>query len=123
MNTMDAYARGLASRGRESKVFDWEKAAQIIKERQPNEASAGLSGDWEWTGGTIWREGRPVPADDTYVYLASTWATPELDIDGELIACYRMESQTPGWDSGTYWPAEALAIVAAPLVRRGDPNE
>ena len=38
-------------------VFDWNKAAQIIKERGATNASAGLSGDWEYTGGTH-HEGR-----------------------------------------------------------------
>ena len=28
-------------------VFDWNKAARIIKEQNPKIASAGLSGDWE----------------------------------------------------------------------------
>jgi hypothetical protein len=57
------------------------------------------------------RDGKPVPEDDTYVYLASTWATPELDIDGDVIECYRMQSETPGWDSGTYWPESARALL------------
>lgn len=113
MDTFSAFARGLASQDSPSRVFDWEKAARLIAERKPSEASAGLQNDWEWTGGTIWRDGKPVPSSETYTYLASTWATPELDMDGEVVACYRMQSETPGWDSGTYWPPEALAIVGA----------
>lgn len=110
---MTAFMYGEANRGKEQKVFDWEKAARIIKERGATEASAGLSGDWEYTGGEILRDGKPVPADDTYVFLSSTWATPELEIDGETIDCYKMESETPGWNSGTYWPEEALNILSA----------
>ncbi len=111
MDNMSAFAMGQANRGNELKVFDWELAAKIIKERGALNASAGLSGDWEWTGGKILRDGTPVPKDETYTYLASTWATPELEIDGETIDCYRIQSETPGWDSGTYWPDEALAIL------------
>ena len=91
-------------------VFDWEKAAPLIKERDAKNASAGLSGDWEYTGGPILRDGKPVPKEEACVYLASTWATPELEIDGETIDCYRMESATPDWDAHTYWPKTALSI-------------
>lgn len=111
MDTMSAFARGEANRGKELMVFDWEEAARLIKKRQPQEANAGLAGDWEWTGGSIWRGGKPVPQDDTYTYLASTWATPELDMDGVVVDCFKMQSETPGWDSGTYWPQEALNII------------
>lgn len=111
MDTIQAFAMGDANRGKEPMVFDWEKAAQIIKERKPELASAGLHGDWGYTGGRIWENGKPVDREDTYVYLSSTWAVPELDIDDEIIECYKMKSQTPEWDSDTYWPAEALAII------------
>jgi len=108
---MSAFTMGRANRGKELMVFDWEKAARIIKERGAKEASAGLRGDWNWTGGDIMKNGKPVPREDTYTYLASTWAVPELEIDGELIPCYKMQSKTPKWDSSTYWPDEAIKIL------------
>lgn len=95
--------------GEPLKVFDWDKAAQIIKERQPTEASAGLSEDWEWTGGVIYTNGKPV--DETYTYLQSYWAIPELDLDGEVIPCWKYKNDTPGWDAKTYWPESALKIL------------
>lgn len=112
MDTMSAFAMGQANRGKERMVFDWDKAARLIAERGAKSASAGLHGDWDWTGGPILSDGVPVPHDETYVYLASTWATPELEIDGETIDCYRMESETPGWDSDTYWPESARALLS-----------
>ena len=120
MNTLEALAHGEANRHRELMVFDWEKAARRIVETGAMDAGAGLSGDWEWTGGPILRDGKPVPREDTYTYLASTWATPELTLDGgNETPCFRMRSETPGWDSGTYWPPEALAILRAdPAVDR-----
>lgn len=111
MGTMSAFVLGEASRGREAKVFDWDKAAMLIKERGATSARAGLSDDWKWTGGDILRDGKPIPDGDTYTYLASTWATPELEIDGEIIACYRMASDTPGWNSDTYWPESAVKLL------------
>ena len=115
MDSIRAFAMGAANRGKEMMVFDWEKAARLIAERNPDTASAGLRDDWEWTGGEIWASGAPVPANRTYTYLASSWATPEIDLDGDVIACFRMESETPGWGCSTYWPPEALAIVGADL--------
>ena len=113
MDTMNAFALGRANRGKELKVFDWEKAARLIVEGNAKSAAAGLAGDWEWTGGEILRDGVPVPADQTYTFLASTWATPEIEINGVRQDCYRMKSETPDWDSDTYWPAAALALLDA----------
>lgn len=109
MNSLAAFMMGSLNRGKEQMVFDWDKAATIIKERKATDASAGLQGDWEYTGGAILRDG--VPVDERETYLASTWAIPELKIDGETIECYKMESETPGWDADTLWPESAKAIL------------
>ena len=116
MDTASAFARGEAARatGARGQVFDWDKAARLIRESGATSASAGLSGDWEWTGGSILTDGKPTPAADTYVYLASLWATPELMLgeDGDLIDCGKPTEDGPdAWDAGTYWPASALAIL------------
>lgn len=108
MDTIQAMARMEASRGNASMVFDWDKAAGIIRERKAEVAHAGLRGDWEYTGGIIWRDGAIVPDDDTYTYLASNWANPELEVDGEIIECWLY---TDKWDSGTYWPESARQIL------------
>ena len=112
MDTLRAFAMGEASRGNRSRVFDWDRAAELIAERRPVEASAGLATDWEWTGGPIWADGRPVPREDTYTFLASTWAEPELDMDGDVQPCWRYKDETDDWNSGTYWPESALAKIA-----------
>lgn len=109
MDTMSAFSRATAAQGREQMVFDWVKAAKLIKERKPTLAQAGLQGDWEWTGGTIFVGGKPVL--DSYTYLSSNHAAPEIDLDGDRFPCYCMQSEQPTFDSGTKWPAEALAII------------
>lgn len=111
MDTMSAFARGEASRWQEMMVFDWDKAARLIKEKKPSYASAGLRNDWEWTGGEIYKDGKIVSKDDTYTFLASTWAVPELDLDGEVLECFKMKHDLPRWDSGTYWPESARKIL------------
>src|SRR5208283_5455948 len=92
-------------------VFDWDKAAKIIMERNIQNAAAGLSGDWEWTGGYILKDGKP--DFDSYTYLASLWAIPELSLDGgeSFIVCWIYQEDSPGWDSKTKWPQSALDII------------
>lgn len=114
MNTITAFMMGEMNRGKESMVFDWDKAAQLIRENNAREASAGLEGDWEYTGGTILSDGQPVK--DDYTYLASTWAVPELVMDGgEPIPCYKMKHET-SWDAHTKWPESALRILDGRMV-------
>ncbi len=111
MDTLAAFAMGLANQGNELRVFDWHKAARLIRESKPVLVEAGLSGDWEYTGGAIYADGKPVPREETYVYLSSNWAIPKIDIDGQRQDCFVMQSEAPTWDSGTYWPESALAIL------------
>lgn len=111
MNTLAAFVNGEANRGKPMMVFDWDKAARRIKEEGATEASAGLSGDWEYTGGSILEGGKPDL--ESYTYLASTWATPELEINGSREDCYRIESEVPEWGSSTKWPESALALLKA----------
>jgi len=108
LNNRAAQASGVTSH----RVFDWVRAATLIAERKPVTASAGLGGDWEWTGGCIYRNDAPVPQDDTYTFLLSSWATPELEIDGETIDCWLYDHEC-GWDSDTYWPESAREILRA----------
>ena len=111
METTKAFTMGEMNIDKELMIFDWIKAAKIIKDRRAKSASAGLSSDWEYTGGEILKNGKPIPEEDTHVYLASTWATPELEVDGVIIDCYIMQSQAPEWNAKTYWPNEALKIL------------
>lgn len=109
MDSFSAFARGYASRNNPLRCFDWQKAARLIAERKPREASAGLIEDWEWTGGPIYRGGQPIPEDQTYVYLQSTWATPTLIMDGDEEPCYFVASDERGEES--YWCEAARQIL------------
>lgn len=114
MKDAEAFAMGMMNLGKELMVFDWDKAARIIKERRPIRAGAGLRDDWENTGGVIFASGKIVR--NVYTYLASTWAIPELaltfaDDSREIIECYKMQSEAPKWNAGTKWPTSALKIL------------
>ena len=95
------------------RVFDWNKAAEIIKNRGLENASAGLQGDYGNTKGIIFQNSKPCM--DDYTYLASAWAVPMLLIpndDGteEEIPCYIMANETD-WNGITKWPQSALDIL------------
>lgn len=115
MRTEAAWAMAEANRGKEMMVFDWDKAAQLIRDNKPEYAAAGLQSDWEWTGGDIYN-GNPIPREDTYTYLASIWATPELEMDGGVQDCFIMETEArQRWGdidfAKLYWPQSALDIL------------
>ena len=112
MDTMSAFANGQSGRDNNDPmmVFDWDKAARLIKERRPKSASAGLRSDWEYTGGSIFENGKPVPKVDTYTFLSSIWATPELDLDGDIVECFIIDENSD-WNEHTYWPESALTIL------------
>lgn len=111
MDSFSAIANGERNRGKPLMVFDWDKAAKIIKDSKCDFAEAGLSGDWEWTGGVIFEDGKPCDKENTYTYLASTWATPELEVDGDTVPCWKYQDQTPDWGAETFWPETAIAIL------------
>lgn len=97
------------------KAFDWDKAAEIIKDRLKTHpdliAEAGLRGDWKYTGGEIFRDGKPTNED--YTYLSSNWAIPTLILswDGyeqEEIDCSIIDSR---FGSGSKWDNKSLKIL------------
>ncbi len=111
MTSLQAFENGARARalGAKSMVFDWNKAAKLLKELKPAEARAGLAQDWECTGGTIYIDGK---VDTTsYTYLASTWAEPKIELDGKAQPCWIYADDSEGWSSGTKWPKSALKIV------------
>lgn len=98
-------------------AFDWDKAAQIIKENIKSHpdltAEAGLQGDWDYTGGVIFDHGKPI--NNEYTYLCSNWAIPTLILswDGdeqEEIECYSKEDDCR-FSSDSKWDKESLQIL------------
>ena len=104
------------STGQPYKVFDWDKAVDLLIEHKAQTAWAGLQHDLEWTAGTIFKDGKPLlePGDlDGPPYLASIWAIPILVIDGTEYDCYmearQLQELGKMWTADTYWPEESLA--------------
>lgn len=93
------------------KYFSFKKAAEIIKEKLKTNpdlvAEAGLQGDWNYTGGIIFENGKPT--NEHYTYLSSNWAIPTLEIDGEDVDCFTTE------DSPSEWEEKSLEILGIQL--------
>ena len=106
--------------GKSMMTFDWDKAAEIIKNRFKEHkdlvAEAGLEGDWDYTGGEIFNDGKPT--NENYTFLSSNWATPTLilswdGIEQEEIQCFTNESER--FQSNSKWDNEALKILGIEL--------
>lgn len=117
----DIIAKSEANRDNPHRAFDWDKAAEIIKERfavHPDlVAEAGLQGDWDYTGGEIFRDGKPT--NDDYTYLSSHWATPTLilswdDEEQEEVPCWVPQTHSR-FTSKTKWDEQSLAILGIQL--------
>lgn len=102
-------------------AFDWDKAAEIIKEKLKEHpdliAEAGLQGDWNYTGGKIFLDGKPTI--NSYTYLSSNWATPTLILhwDGreqEEIKCF-IAGEENRFNSDSKWDEKSLEILGIEL--------
>lgn len=67
------------------KYMDWNKVKEIIETHPNSVIYAGLQEDWNNTSGLIFAKGDYY---NGYVYAASVWATPIVDVDGEEIECW-----------------------------------
>jgi len=114
-------ANAAKSRGEKMKAFNWDKAAQIIKDKlseYPNlYAEAGLQGDWNYTGGEIFSDGKPT--NSGYTYLSSNWAIPTLLLynNGDEIAeieCHVIQEGTR-FNSDSKWDNESIKILGINL--------
>ena len=110
MDNFQAFVMGEKHRNQPMMIFDWMKCVKLIKEHNIKNATAGLEGDMEWTGGCILENGKPYKTD--YTYLSSTWATPILvDKDtGTKYDCYVMEGHTR-YNEKSKWPKGALKAL------------
>ena len=78
-----------------TKYMDWNKVKEIIKENPDSVIYAGLMEDWNNTSGLIFANGK---YHNGYVYGASCWATPIVDVDGKEIECWTYEETKEGSD-------------------------
>ena len=92
-------------------VFDWEKAAEVLRERQPVAASVSFIGKHERTEPVlIYRDGEPTPDPRTFCPY-DAFDKPTLLIDGDEIECFRLENTITTWAIDEYWPESARRIL------------
>lgn len=110
-----------AAMGNPHKAFDWDKAAEIIKDRFSQHpdlvAEAGLQRDFDHTGGVIFCDGEPT--NKNYTYLSSNWAIPTLILswDGqeqEEIECFSLEDNSR-FDENSKWDDQSISILGINL--------
>ena len=77
----------------ETKYMDWNKVKKIIEENPDSVIYAGLMEDWNNTSGLIFAKGKYY---NGYVYGASCWATPIVDVDGKEIECWTYDETEEG---------------------------
>lgn len=109
------------AKGSVHKTFDWDKAAQIIKDKFQEHsdlvAEAGLQRDWDYTGGVIFADGKPTV--ESYTYLSSNWAIPSLilsweDKEQEETECY-IAQEGSRFDCKSKWDETSLKILGIDL--------
>jgi hypothetical protein len=92
------------------KHYDYNKAKETIKSYLKDNrgygkllsASLGMEEDWNWTGTTIWLNGKYIVKLTDKTKLSgingSTWASPVLELEFEdefvfKIPCYKIQSE------------------------------
>lgn len=116
---MGKEAKEAKEKGAKMMVFDWDKAAAIIKTFAAHKdliCEAGLQGDWGYTGGIIFENGKPT--NDSYTYLNSNWAKPTLILewDGEekeALDCFTIKKTR--FTSSSKWDEKSLKILGIKL--------
>lgn len=111
---MGVEANQAIKEGKKHQAFDWDKAAEIIKNKYAEHkdlvVEAGLEGDFDITSDVIFENGKPTIG---YTYLSSNWATPSmiLSYDGEeeSIDCYTEQNER--FHSHTTWDDGSLKIL------------
>lgn len=83
-----------------TKYMNWKKVQQIVDKNPNSVIYAGLQEDWNNTSGLIFARGEYY---DGYVYVASSWATPIVDVDGEEIECWTYEKTKEGSGRPSWW--------------------
>lgn len=110
MEELNKMLKGYTSRYDPVRVFDWNKAAEIIKKEKPKHVDAFLGTDEAYTGGCIYHE-KPI-LEQNGTYLASRWAIPMLRLDDkDPYECWCWQKEQPEWDADTLWPESALKIL------------
>lgn len=112
--------------GKPMMTFDWDAAAQIIKDEVTKHpdlvAEAGLQGDWAYTGGIIFQKG--FATNEHYTYLSSNWAQPTLILSWdrseqkEIPCCIKEEDSR--FESDSKWDDISLQILGNNLLLKDE---
>lgn len=111
MDPFDIFVNGLRHEKNERRVFDWNKAAQILRDRKTLTCKACIIEDYDETVGSILIDGEPA-LDFKFPYLSSCYGTPCIVFeDCDFVPCWIPQSESPDWTGYTYWPESARCIL------------
>ncbi len=97
MDTMTAFAKGMANQGKETTNFDANQIKQKMEKHGVEKAEVFLSGDRSATNTTVRIIDDEVHGCSMGV-SGSTWATPMLDINGTMFDVGTKEECEIIWD-------------------------
>lgn len=111
VDPFDIFVNGFRHEKNERRVFDWNKAARVLRDRDETTCKACIIEDYNETVGFILVDGRPA-IDHPLPYLSSCWGTPCLVFEnGDSMPCWIPQSESPDWTGYTYWPESARNIL------------
>lgn len=93
-------------------IFDWNKAATIIKANNPKKAYAYVGSLRKHTEVTIWQNDTIMPKTPSFLISYDNFGGGiHLGCDGFATPCSVLLSNTDGWNRDTWWPASAVEIL------------
>jgi hypothetical protein len=93
------------------RVFDWDRAAEIIREHRPKSVVVGRKGDTTGFIEPIYADGEVAPRGAVAPTLVS-FLPLVLRLDwGEEVECWAYDFEHPEWTAETWWPSSALHIL------------
>jgi hypothetical protein len=94
-------------------IFDWNKAARILRERKPSMATAYIGGMREHTEVSIWVNHGPLLGCNAFLLSHDICGyQPRLDCGADYATdCAIKINDTDDWGPDTWWPESAIDIL------------
>lgn len=101
------------------RVFDWDRAAALIKATGAQTALAGIDKDWLSSSDSIFDDGRARVDSACQAWTENPNMSPCLELDGKRMPCFKemWVSDITVADRRAIWPGRSAEILPAPAKR------
>lgn len=101
------------------RVFDWDRAAALIKATGARTALAGIDKDWVSSSDSIFEDGRARADSACQAWTENPAMSPCLVLDGKRISCYKemWAGDISLADRKAIWPGRSAEALPAPPKR------